>query len=175
MDSTPCPDCGSDDFATVLARTDSGEKQLRRYCRECERRSAAQAREELRPMADRLARLLISAGILLALLTLTADHLAISGRSGFGWRQITGAEIGFLTLVLGVMLRRRFLGVAGLFILVLSIGADILQVGRAPGHGWRSQLGFALAAAMLAGGMLWRRALARGSGLPSPRPPRSTA
>ena len=103
-------------------------------------------------------------------MTATADYLAISGRQGFGWRQITGTEIGFLAMVLGVMLRRGLLGVAGLFLLVLSIGADVFQLGRMPGIGWRSHLGFVLATALLAAGLLWRRELARGAGLPKARP-----
>ena len=169
MDSTPCPDCGSDDFTCVLAQTDDGDKELRRSCRECERRRAARARDDLKPIADRLARLLICAGLLLALLTAAADYLAIQGRPGFGWRQMTGTELGFLAVVLGLGLRRRLLGVAGFLILVVSIGADLLQIGHSPGLGWRSQLGFLVAAAMLGGGMLWRRALVRGAGLPPTR------
>jgi hypothetical protein len=170
MDLTPCPACGSDDFTTVLAQTDDGDKELRRFCRECERRAAARARDELKPIADGLARVLISAGLLLALLTATADHLAIAGREGFGWRQITGTELGFLAIVLGLMMRQRILGVVGFFVFALSIGADLFEVGHVPGHGWRSQAGFLLAAAMLVGGMFWRRALERGARLPSPRP-----
>jgi len=175
MDSTRCPACGSGDFACVLAQTDDGDKELRRYCRECERRRAARVRDDLRPIADGLARLLIYAGLLLALLTATADHLAIPGSTGFGWRQITGTELGFLAIVLGLMMRKGLLGVGGLFILVLSIGADFLQVGHAPGLGWRSHVGFLVATAMLGGGVLWRRALGRGAGHPPPRPARRRA
>ena len=174
-ESPRCPECGSDDFGCVLAQTGDGDKELRRYCRECERRSAARARDEIKPIADGLARLLICGGLLLALLTATADHLAIAGRAGFGWRQITGTELGFLAIVLGLTMRKKVLGVGGLFVFLLSLGADILQVGHAPGLGWRSQLGFLVAAAMLGGGMIWRRALERGAGLLSSRPMRRTA
>jgi hypothetical protein len=170
MHSANCPGCGSDALVTVLTENTEGTRQLRRYCRECERRRAEQAREELRPTAKGVARLLVYGGILLALLTVTADYLAISGRSGFGWRQITGTEIGFLAIVSGLFLRKGLLGVAGLFLLVLSIGADLLHIGHVPGPGWRSHLGFVVAAALLAGGVLWSRKLAHGAGLPRPRP-----
>lgn len=163
MDPARCPQCGSDALVTVLSENEAGEKQLRRYCRDCQRRGAELAREELRPITAGIARLLIYGGVLLALLTVTADYLAISSHSGFGWRQLTGTELGFLAIVLGLLMRKGPLGVTGLFILVLSIGADLLDVGHSPGLGWRSHLGFVVAAAMLAGGILWHRALTRRS------------
>ena len=163
MDPARCPQCGSDALVTVLSEDEAGEKQFRRYCRECQRRGAELARDEVRPIAAGLARLLIYGGVLLALLTATADYLAISGRTGFGWRQMTGAEAGFLAIVLGLVLRKGLLGVTGVFLLLLSLGADLLHVGHMPGLGWRSHLGFAVAAAMLGGGILWHRALTRKS------------
>ena len=81
----------------------------------------------------------------------------------------------FIWVNSGLTMRKKVLGVGGLFVFLLSIGADILQVGHAPGLGWRSQLGFLVAAAMLGGGMIWRRALERGAGLLSSRPMRRTA
>lgn len=161
MNPAICSQCGSDALVTVLSEGEAGEKQLRRYCRECQRRGAELARDELTPISAGMARLLIYGGVLLALLTVTADYLAISGRTGFGWRQVTGTELGFLAIVLGLLMRKGLLGVAGLFLLFLSIGADLLVVGHSPGLGWRSHLGFVVAAAMLAGGILWRRALTR--------------
>ncbi len=170
MDSANCPVCGSDALVTVLVEKAGGAEQLRHYCVECERRRAEQAREDLRPIAEGLAWLLIYGGVLLALVTATADYLAISGREGFGWRQITGTELGFLAIVLGLLMRKGLLSMAGFFLLVLSIGADLLHLGHAPGLGWRSHLGFVVATALLAGGVFWRRELARGAGLPRPRP-----
>jgi hypothetical protein len=169
METANCPVCGSDALSTVLVENAEGDKQLRRYCAECERRRARQERDELRPFVEGLARLLIYGGVLLALLVATADHLAIRSHEGFGWRQITGTELGFLAIVLGLLMRKGLLGMAGLFLLVLSIGADLLDIGDSPGLGWRSHLGFVLATALLAGGVLWRRGIARGAGLPRPR------
>jgi hypothetical protein len=162
MEPSRCPQCGADAFVTVLSEDEDG-KQLRRYCGECQKRGAELARAELRPMAAGVARLLIYGGVLLGLLTATADYLAISGGTGFGWRQITGSELGFLAMFLGLVTRKGLLGVAGLFLLLLSIGADLLRVGHAPGLGWRSHLGFVAATAMLAAGSLWHRALSRAS------------
>lgn len=163
MDPARCPNCGSDALVTVLSDDGSGGKQLRRSCPDCRARDADRSRAELRRVQAGLAKLLVTAGALLALLTATADNLAISGRAGFGWRQITGVELGFLAMVLGLFLRQALLGVAGLFLFLLSIGADLLQVGHVPGLGWRSHLGFVVATAMLAAGIAWHRALARRS------------
>jgi hypothetical protein len=145
---------------TVLSGNHEGE--LRQFCKECERRRLWNERSGVREIASGSARLLIYAGILLSLLTLTVDRLSISGRPGFGWRQITGAEVGLLSLVLGILAGRGLLGMAGLFLLVLSLGADLLHLGRAPGLGWRKQTALALASLLIAGGMLWQRALRRG-------------
>jgi hypothetical protein len=155
-----CPDCGADALVTVVSETGGGGTRLRRFCRECDRRRAERAREDLQPIAQSVARLLLYGGFLLALLTATADHVAISGRPGFGWRQLVGSELGFLAIVLGLLLRKGLLGTAGVFLLVLSIGADLLEIGHVPGFGWRSYLGFICAAAMIAAGTAWRRALA---------------
>ena len=159
MDPARCPVCGSESMVTVVSETDEGA--LRQFCRECDRRSRWYERSGVRHIASGSARLLIYAGAVLVLLTITADRLSISGREGFGWRQITGAEVGFLCIVLGLLVRGALLGVAGLFLLVLSLGADILRVGHSPGLGWRKQTALVLATLLLAAGMLWQRALRR--------------
>jgi hypothetical protein len=159
-----CPVCGTKSLVTVLSRSHEGG--LRQFCNECERRRLWNERSGVRQIASGAARLLIYAGILLTLLTLTVDRLSISGRPGFGWRQITGAEVGLLSLVLGLLAGRGLLGMAGLFMLVLSLGADLLHLGHAPGLGWRKQTALALASLLLAGGMLWQRALRKGDASP---------
>jgi hypothetical protein len=159
MDAPRCPVCGSLSLVTVVSETDEGS--LRQFCRDCDSRRRWYERSGVRHIASGSARLLIYAGVILTLLTITADRLSISGRSGFGWRQITGAEVGFLCVVLGLLLRAALLGMAGLFLLVLSLGADLLRVGHSPGLGWRKQLALVLATVLLAVGMLWQRALRR--------------
>ena len=161
MDTARCTRCGSDALATVVRTDGGGEKQLRTYCRACLERVAEAERNELRWLGAMLARLFVYGGIVLAVLAVSADYLHISGGRGIGWRQITGVEIGCIAVLLGLLARRHFVAVAGLFLLVLSIGADLLRVGHAPGFGWRSRLSFIVATAMLVGGILWRRALER--------------
>ena len=165
MDAPKCPDCGSEALVTIVSEAHEGE--LRQFCRDCERRRLWYERSGVRNIASGSAHLLIYAGVILTLLTITAEHLAISGRSGFGWRQITGAEVGFLCIVVGLLLRRALVGTAGLFLLVLSLGADLLRVGHSPGLGWRKQIALVLATILLAAGMLWQRAL-RKKALPFP-------
>jgi hypothetical protein len=161
MDTARCSECGSEALATVVRTDTSGERQLRTYCQACQARLAEEDRNELRWLGAMVARLLVYGGIVLAVLTLSADYLHISGHSGIGWRQITGVEIGCIAVLLGLLARRHFVAVSGLFLLLLSIGADLLRVGHAPGFGWRERMSFVVATAMLVGGILWRRALER--------------
>jgi hypothetical protein len=164
VDPLKCPVCGTASVACVLSSQDGG---LRQFCRECERRRLANARSGVRQVASGQAKILIYAGILLTLLTLTVDRLSISGVAGFGWRQMTGAELGILTLVIGFLAGRGLLGMAGLFLLVLSVGADFLHLGRAPGLGWRKETALAVGSLLLAGGMFWQRALRKRNASPS--------
>jgi hypothetical protein len=170
MDATRCPVCGTDSLVTVLSSGPAGSRVLSKICRECERRASAQGRTTARQLALGLARASIAGGILLGALALSADYLGISGRQGFGWRQLAGAEIGFLCVVLGLLLQRTWLGVGGLFLLVLSLGADLLRVGHSPGLGWRKQAALVLALGLVAGGAIWQRALRRRSGAGEPEP-----
>jgi hypothetical protein len=157
MDAPRCSVCGSEALVTVVS--EAGDGALRQYCRDCDRRRLFDERSGVRHIESGSARLLIWAGVVLTVLTVTADRLSISGQEGFGWRQITGAELGFLGIVVGMLLRNALIGVAGAFLLVLSLGADILRVGHATGLGWRKQLALLVASGLLAGGMLWQRHL----------------
>jgi len=157
MDSLKCPICGTESIVTVVSKSHEGE--LRQFCTECDRRRLWYERSGVRQIAGGSARLLIYAGVLLILLTISVDRLPISGREGFGWRQITGAEVGFLCIVLGLLVGGGFLGMAGLFLLLVSLGADLLRLGHAPGLGWRKQTALATASLLVAGGMLWQHIL----------------
>jgi hypothetical protein len=161
MTAVRCPVCGTDSLVTILREGSDGERQLRQFCRECARRSDAAARTRQRQIAASLAAPLTWSGIILLMLVFTAEHLSISGRSGFGWRQITGAEVGFLCVALGLLLRRAFLGTAGLFLLVLSLLADLLALGHSPGLGWRKQSALVVGTVLVGAGLFLRRRLGR--------------
>jgi hypothetical protein len=149
--------CGTESLVTVVS--ESSEGGLRQFCHECDRRRLWNERSGGRQIARRWARLLIYTGILLTLLTLTVDRLSISGHAGFGWRQITGTEVGFLSLILGFLAGWELLITAGLLLLVLSVGADVLHLGHAPGLGWRKETALVFAGLLIAGGLLWQRAV----------------
>lgn len=159
MDTHQCPVCGTQSLVTTVSRNPEGG--LSQFCSECERRRLWKDRSGVREIARGSAKLMVYAGGLLAVLTLVVDRLPISGGTGFGWRQITGTEVGIVCVVLSFFVRRGLLGIAGLFLLVLSLGADVLNVGSAPGLGWRSQTALVLAIALLAAGMLWQLVLRR--------------
>ncbi len=154
-----CPVCGTESFVTVLSEESPGERVLRKYCGECARRATVREEPAARRLASGLTQILIDAGIVLAVVTLAANELGISGQSGFGWRQITGLEVGLLCIVLGLLLRRALLGVSGAFLLGLSLSADLLRLGHSPGIGWRKQVALALAVALVGIGVAWQRRL----------------
>lgn len=160
MPGSPCPDCGSP-LTTVLAQGPAGERQLTQACQECALRAQQAERDTARDIALALTKPVIAAGLVLGLLVLVADHLGLTGRVGFGWRQLTGAEAGFLALVVGLLGRRTLVGVLGAVVMVLSLGADMLQMGRGPGMGWREWLGLLIAAGLVTAGVVFRGLLLR--------------
>ena len=160
MDAQKCPVCGSHALGPVVS-TGSDGSGPRPVCSECERRRLWEEQRSVRAIESYAARLLIYAGTLLISLTLVADRLSIAGRSGFGWRQITGLEVGAVCLVVGVISGRGLLSVGGLFLVVLSVGADLFSVGHAPGFGWRSQTALAVSCLLVVGGVLWELAMRR--------------
>jgi hypothetical protein len=161
MSAARCPVCGTDSLVTILREGADGDRQLRQFCRECARRGDSEVRSRQPRIAASFAAPLTWSGIFVLALALTADYLSISGRSGFGWRQVTGAELGFLCVVLGVLLQRAFLGTAGLFLLVLSLLADLLALGHAPGSGWRTKAALVAGTIMVAAGLTLRHVLGR--------------
>jgi hypothetical protein len=128
-------------------------------CKECERRRLSEKQRTLRAIGSNAARLLTYAGALLILLTLLADRLPIAGRSGFGWRQITGIEVGAVCFFIGIVTGRGLIVIGGILLMVLSGGADLFQLGHAPGFGWRSQAVLAVSCLLVIVGMLWELAM----------------
>jgi hypothetical protein len=161
MDALKCPVCGTESMETVLSDDRNHPGELRQFCRECDQKRHWAEHHGPEFIASGFSRLVTYAGVLLAVLTVTADHLSISGRTGFGWRQLTGAEIGFLCVFLGMLLRRGVLGMFGLFVVALSLGADLLHIGQHPGLGWKKQTALIVATVLLALGLSWQRRLRR--------------
>jgi hypothetical protein len=165
MDAPKCPVCGSQSFGPAMSPSPSGSR--RSVCKECERRRLSEERRNLRALRGYAARLLTYAGALLILLTLLADRLPIAGRSGFGWRQITGLEAGAVCFLVGVVTGRGLIVIGGVLLLVLSGGADLLQLGHAPGFGWRSQTVLVVSCLLVIVGMLWELAMRRENNRPA--------
>jgi hypothetical protein len=153
-----CARCGRPAAVTLVGEDEQGQRQMLELCLECAETPQFQPRPA-RALLGLAPSFLIRAGAVLTLLALFADSLGIRGRHGFGWRQVAGSEAGALVLVLGAFLRSGWLTVSGLALLVLSLGADQLRVGRTPGMGWREQLALLLGGAAVALGLLWQRRL----------------
>jgi hypothetical protein len=146
---------------TIVTEDPPGQRQTQDFCLECAEKQPGPQPGTGRVLLSLAPSLLIRGGALLALIGLFADELGIRGRQGFGWRQIAGSEAGALVLVVGAFLRSGWLTTGGLALLVLSLGADHLRVGRTPGAGWRELLAVALGAGAVAVGLLWQRWLRR--------------
>jgi hypothetical protein len=128
-------------------------------CKECGRPRLSEEQRARGAIARYAARLLTYAGTLLILLTLLADRLPIAGRSGFGWRQVIGLEAGAVCFFIGIVTGRGLIAIGGILLLVLSGGADLFQLGHAPGFGWRSQTLLAVSCLLVIVGMLWELAM----------------
>jgi hypothetical protein len=153
-----CASCGRPASVTIVVEDDWGSRTGRALCLECaEKQPLPRSHAGRAALAALAPRLLIGIGAAIAVLAVTADHLGISGQRGFGWRQLAGGEVGTLLLVVGVLLRSGVATLAGLLVIVLSLGADLLRVGHSPGIGWRQQLALPLAAVCVAAGLVWRR------------------
>lgn len=159
MDALKCPKCGSQSFGPVMSTSPGGS--ARWVCKDCERGRLSEEQRNRRALGSYTARLLTYAGALLILLTFLADSLPIAGRSGFGWRQITGVEAGAVCFFIGIVTGRALIVIGGGLLLVLSGGADLFQLGGVPGLGWRSQTVLAVSSLLVIVGMLWQLALRR--------------
>lgn len=153
-----CASCGRPASVTFVVEDDWGARTAQEFCLECaEKRPPVRSHAGRAALAALAPRWLIRVGAAIALLALSADYLGIAGRQGFGWRQLAGGEAGTLVLVVGVLLRSGVTTLAGLVLIALSLGADLLRVGHSPGIGWRQQLALPLAALCVAAGLALRR------------------
>lgn len=156
-----CVTCGRPALVTVMGDAGGAFPTPRQYCLECAERRPEPVGTVGQAVAPFLPSLLIRVGALIGILALAADYLQIAGKSGFGWKQMAGAEIGALALTLGAFLRVGFLTVGGLVLVALSLGADYIGVGHSPGLGWKQQIALPLSVICVVVGLFWQRREAR--------------
>jgi hypothetical protein len=149
--AAPCEVCGRPALVRVLV--DQGF--IRRFCLECADHGGDRRTRVVPPLL--IPNLLIRVGAVLGVLAIGADYLGIAGRSGFGWRQAVGAELGVLCLVIGAFVRRGWPMVIGIALLLLSMGADVISVGETPGMGWRQHIAMAAAILMVSAGLIYQQ------------------
>ena len=152
-----CISCGQPAIVTVVGESGGGRPTRREYCLDCAGRRQESAAGMGTVVSPFLPSLLIKGGAVIGLLSLVADYLHIAGKSGFGWKQIAGTEIGALALTLGAFLRMGFLTVGGLVLVVISLGADYLGVGHSEGLGWKQLIALPVSVACVVAGLLWQR------------------
>jgi hypothetical protein len=153
-----CVVCGRPARVTVVGEAASPWH----YCMECADKRGQLAPPVAKGMLAFVPGVLIRGGALLGVLTLAADFLHIAGMRGFGWKQVAGTEAGILIVAVGAFLRQGLLTVGGTLLVVLSLGADYLEIGRGQhGVGWRKQAAIAVSIGCVIIGLLLQRRAAR--------------
>jgi len=141
-----CERCGAplpDDGEPPAAPDGSGW----RLCAHC-----AGERRRARPPALRglnLAAIVLSIGAFVLLLSVFADWLGFGRSEGFGRRQELGLGLAALLLVIGALLRVATISVIALAIGGLTLLADWLGFGNAPGFGAQQRAGCVVGALLL--------------------------
>ena len=102
------------------------------------------------------AAILMSVGLFVLVVSALADVLAFGSHAGFGWRRGLGLGFAGVLVLTGAMMRISTLFAIGLIIGLLTLLADWLGFGDAPGFGWQQTLGSLLGAALIAMGLLVR-------------------
>ena len=92
--------------------------------------------------------IILLAGIAFAFLSLMADQMGIGSMLGFGYKQSVGGLLGAVAGLFGIHLlvgSRRLTGflslLGGAALFVLSLIADLIGIGSAPGFGYNQIIG----------------------------------
>lgn len=83
------------------------------------------------------------------LISLFADVLGFGSAQGFGWQQWMGVLIAGAIGLAGAIVRAPTLWTIGMFVGGVTVLADWLGLGSAPGFGWQQVLGSALGVALI--------------------------
>ncbi len=158
MSDTPhmCEQCSQPAKTCILRGYDAGRPVFERLCFDCADRAvdAPLAFRRDRPTGGTL---LLTTGLLLALLVGSVDFLGPTGTGGLGWLQISGLILALATLICGALLSIGPLIIIGAVALLLAAGADLLSLGGSEGIGWKQQSGLLLAAILCYWGLRQHR------------------
>ena len=148
-----CVECGAPVLDSASEPSVS-EPVVAPHCPAC----AAAGRSPATPRPEGLDRAAILMSVCLFVLAVSAlaDVLAFGSHAGFGWRQGLGLGFAGVLVLTGAMMRISTLFAIGLIVGLLTLLADWLGFGDAPGFGWQQTLGSLLGAALIAMGLLVR-------------------
>ena len=147
-----CEACGAPLAVSGAGQDAPGPASPPLLCAGC-----AQSHEALRVAPGQgvnRAAILMSVGLFVLALSGLADVLAFGSHEGFGWRQGLGLGLAGVLVLTGAMMRIQTLFVIGLIIGLLTLLADWLGFGDAPGFGWQQISGSLLGAALIVIGLL---------------------
>lgn len=134
----PCCRCGSEPRVRVLTGYVNRDPQYEDLCLICADRDP-QSYPDMIGTGDRARQhgvfLLLLFGLSLGILGVLADHLGISGNTGFGLYQVLGVIIGAVCVLTGTMLRVHALSLSGAVLFAVSLCADLVGIGGTPGMG----------------------------------------
>jgi hypothetical protein len=158
-----CECCGAP--AVVHIRNEvAGEVIVRHFCLDC-----ADAEANASPPRERRLNIpvaLMIVGLIILLMSVFADALAFGSSRGFGWQQWSGVALAGLLTLAGAIMQIPTLLLIGLITGGVTVLADWLAFGSAPGFGWQQQLGSAVGVALIAASWAVARAMARGDTRP---------
>ncbi len=130
----------------------AGKPVMRHCCADCI--DIAATHHHVGPGRRAEATVLAAVGIVVLLLSASADWLKFGDSEGFGWYQQLGSVVGGLVVFLGAVARAPIFVVIGLLTCLLSLLADWFAFGSNPGFGWQQILGTVIGAGLLLGAVV---------------------
>jgi hypothetical protein len=146
-----CERCGQPALVNITNDEAHGIT-MRHFCLACA--EAEEMEAEQRDQYLNYGAILISVGLFVLVLSVFADWLAFGHPlSGFAWKQRTGVALAGMLILTAAVVQIPTMLVIGVLFGTLTILADLLAFGQAPGFGWQQTLGTVLGLLLLLTGI----------------------
>ena len=163
-----CDRCGQRAIVHISAFPGNA-RLVRHFCLACADDEVYRA--AIRQQRVNFSAVILCVGLIVLVLSLSADVLAFGNSEGFGWQQRTGWAIGAALFLIGAIVRVGTLVVIGLFAGTLALLADWLAFGSGQGFGRQQFAGVLLGIAVSVLG-LWRASTSAVDGAKAQSTPR---
>lgn len=146
-----CEKCGAPALVNITNDESQGPT-MRHLCLHCADVEETSSRRGYRNLD--YGAILMAVGLFVLLLSLLADWLAFGVDSaGFGWKQRIGLVLAGVMVTIAAIVQVPTLMIIGLLLGGLTLLADLLAFGHAPGFGLHQVLGTVLAVLLILGGL----------------------